>query len=158
MIPPGTPLEELDTPCLVVDLERMEANIRSWQEAIDAAGCRLRPHVKTHKAPEIAAMQLEAGASGITVAKVAEAEVFAAGGCEDIFIAYPLIGHRKWRRAAELAHRYRVITGIDSEVGARGLSEAASELGVTVLARVEVDTGLRRCGAQAPQVGGCAGS
>src|SRR5919108_4908585 len=102
MIQTGTPIDELDTPCLLVDLDRMEANIRDWQAAIGAAGANLRPHVKTHKVPEIARMQLDAGARGITVAKLAEAEVFAAAGCRDIFVAYPLIGPEKWRRAAAL--------------------------------------------------------
>src|SRR6266508_2075824 len=76
----GTPIAKLDTPCLLVDLDRMEKNIQTWQTAVSANGAKLRPHVKTHKVPDIAQMQLDAGAGGITVAKVAEAEVFAAGG------------------------------------------------------------------------------
>ncbi|MCS6939027.1 MAG: alanine racemase, partial [Roseiflexus sp.] len=103
----GMTIADLDTPCLLVDLDRLETNIRTWQATIDAAGAALRPHVKTHKTPDIARMQLDAGACGITVAKLSEAEVFAAAGCDDIFVAYPVIGAQKWRRAAELARSIR---------------------------------------------------
>jgi D-serine deaminase-like pyridoxal phosphate-dependent protein len=151
MIQPGTRVEDLDTPCLLVDLDRMERNIREWQAAIGSQGVRLRPHVKTHKVPEIACMQLAAGAGGVTVAKVSEAEVFAAGGARDIFIAYPTVGAEKWRRVAELARTCTMTVGADSEVGARGLSAAASAAGVTIRVRVEVDGGLNRSGVQPEQ-------
>jgi D-serine deaminase-like pyridoxal phosphate-dependent protein len=153
MIQTGTRVENLDTPALLVDLDRMEKNIREWQAAISANGVRLRPHVKTHKVPEIAAMQLAAGAGGITVAKVSEAEVFASHGARDIFIAYPTVGPEKWRRAAELARTCTMIVGVDSETGARGLSGAATSAGVTIRARVEIDGGLNRSGVQADQAG-----
>src|SRR5690349_1670493 len=125
MIQLGTPVEELDTPCMLVDLDRMEANIRRWQARVSASGATLRPHVKTHKVPAIAKMQLAAGATGITVAKLAEAEIFAANGCSDIFVAYPIVGQHKWHRAAELAAECTLTVGVDSEIGARGLSAAA---------------------------------
>jgi D-serine deaminase-like pyridoxal phosphate-dependent protein len=146
MIRPGTPISDLDTPCLLVDLPRMDANIHNWQAAISASGAKLRPHVKTHKVPEIALRQQRAGAAGITVAKVSEAEVFAAGGCDDIFIAYPIIGAEKWRRAAELARTCTLAVGVDSEVGARGLSSAAAAAGTTIRVRVEIDLGMNRSG------------
>lgn len=139
-------IADLDTPCLLVDLDRLEENIRAWQAAIDAAGATLRPHVKTHKIPEIARMQLAAGARGITVAKLGEAEVFAAAGCDDIFVAYPVIGAQKWRRAAELARSTRLIVGVDSLVGARGLSNAAASAGSRIAVRVELEQGLCRSG------------
>src|SRR5262245_1846826 len=154
MIQPGTPISELDTPALLIDMERVEKNIRAWQDNIGANGVGLRPHVKTHKIPDLARLQLDAGASGITVAKVGEAEVFAAGGCDDIFIAYPLIGAEKWRRAAELARAVKLTVGVDSEVGARGLSAAAVAAGSTIRVRVEVETGLRRAGVAPEQVVG----
>jgi D-serine deaminase-like pyridoxal phosphate-dependent protein len=150
-IQPGMSVQDLDTPVLLVDLDRMERNIREWQTAISANGVKLRPHVKTHKVPDIAKMQLAAGASGITVAKVSEAEVFATGGASDIFIAYPLIGVEKWRRVAELSRTCKVIVGVDSEVGARGLSAAAVSAGVTIHARVEIDGGLNRAGVPVEQ-------
>src|SRR5436305_4588325 len=141
MTRPGISIDELDTPCLLVDLERMERNIRTWQAAISAGGADLRPHVKTHKVPAIAHMQLDAGARGITVAKLAEAEVFAAAGCRDIFVAYPVIGPQKWRRAAELARTCTLTVGIDSQTGARGFSAAAEAAGSTVPVRVAIDSG-----------------
>ncbi len=142
----GMTLADLDTPCLVVDLDRMEKNIRQWQAAIGGSGVKLRPHVKTHKVPAIARMQLDAGAAGITVAKVAEAEVFAASGCDDIFIAYPVIGEAKWRRAGSLAGDCTLTVGVDSATGARGLSAAARAVGSTVRVRVEIDLGMNRSG------------
>lgn len=142
----GMDVEDLDTPQLIVDLDRLERNILAWQDMARARGVNLRPHVKTHKIPAIARMQLDAGASGITVAKVAEAEVFAGQGCRDLFIAYPVIGADKWRRGARLAEHCRLIVGVDSEVGARGWSEAACAGGVRVEVRVEVDTGMHRSG------------
>ena len=142
----GTPIEELDTPCMLIDLDKLEANIRNWQATIAANGVNLRPHVKTHKVPEIAHMQLAAGSPGITVAKVSEAEVFAEAGCNNIFIAYPTVGPAKWKRAAELAREITLIVGVDSLVGAQGLSAAAQAAGSTIQVRVEIDTGLNRSG------------
>src|SRR5919202_2712009 len=153
MASPGMTIDDLDTPGLIVDLDRMERNIQAWQAKIGATGAKLRPHVKTHKVPTIAKLQLHAGAAGITVAKVAEAEVFAAGGCDDIFIAYPVIGEAKWRRAAELARSCTVTVGIDSEVGSRGLSVAARAAGSTIRVRVERALGMNRSGAAPEQAG-----
>ncbi len=142
----GTSIDELDTPVQVVDLDKLEANIRAMQEAVNAGGARLRPHIKTHKIPEIGRMQEAAGGHGIAVAKVAEAEVFAEAGFDDIVIAYPVVGPMKWRRIAELATRCRVTVNLESEVAARGLSEAATAAGVTILVQIDVDTGFHRCG------------
>ncbi len=139
-------LEELDTPALLIDLDRMERNIQTWQAEISSQNVKLRPHVKTHKVPDIAKLQLEAGANGITVAKVAEAEVFAAQGIKDIFIAYPIIGAAKWKRVAELARDCQIIVGVDSEIGARGLNDAAREAGLILKIRIEIDGGLNRSG------------
>src|SRR5262245_64165513 len=89
---------DLDTPALLVDADRLERNVARWQQAADDAGVRLRPHIKTHKSVALAALQREAGAHGIAVAKVGEAEVFAAAGFDDIAIAYPVVGAPKWQR------------------------------------------------------------
>src|SRR4051812_34029728 len=102
-------IEELDTPCLLVDLDRMRRNIVSMQEQANARGVALRPHTKTHKCPQIAGMQVDAGARGITVAKVGEAEVMVQAGFDDIFIAYPLVGEAKYRRLLPLLQRARVV-------------------------------------------------
>lgn len=146
MIEPGAPLDTLPTPCALVDLDRMEANIRRMQTIADANGVKLRPHIKTHKIPAIARLQLAAGAVGIACAKVAEAEVFAAAGFRNIVIAYPVIGAEKWARIATLARNCNMTVGVESEIGAHGLSAAAVAAGVTIQVQIEVNTGLNRCG------------
>ena len=146
-----TTVNELSTPVLLVDIDKMTANIHQWQNEIGAYSVALRPHVKTHKVPEIAQMQLAAGSPGITVAKLAEAEVFIAHGVRDIFVAYPIIGPDKWARTAQLAQQIKLIVGVDSPTGARGLSAAAVAAGSTINVRVEIDTGLNRAGTPADQ-------
>ncbi|MEK8132877.1 alanine racemase [Paenibacillus filicis] len=136
----------LPTPSVVIDTAVMESNIASMAETIRKTGVRLRPHAKTHKMPWIALRQIEAGAVGITVAKVSEAEVMAAHGVPDIFIAYPLVTPDKIARALELASRIRLIVGVDSREGALRLAEAATSAGRTLEVRLEIDTGLRRTG------------
>lgn len=146
MIQPGTPIHMLDTPCSIVDMDIMEANIQRWQAAISKNGVKLRPHVKTHKIPAFAQKQIAAGAHGITVAKISEAEIFAENGCPDIFVAYPIIGAEKWQRVAALTPRCTLTVGLDSEVGAQGLNAAALAAGVKIRVRVEINLGMNRCG------------
>src|SRR5690242_11893641 len=121
---------DLDTPALYVDLDAMERNIRQMQQQCRGWGVELRPHVKTHKIPEIARMQLDAGAIGITVAKVGEAEVLPG---DDVLIAYPLL-KAKLPRLRELAKKRRIKVAIDSVEVARDLA------GIETL--VEVDVGV----------------
>src|SRR5262245_4970532 len=110
--------EELDTPCVIVDLDMLERNIVQMEATARALGVALRPHIKTHKTPQIARMQLDAGAVGITCAKVSEAEAMADAGVTDIFVAYPLVTERKARRLAALARRgVAVSTIVDSPEG-----------------------------------------
>ena len=137
--------EVVETPRLLIDAARMRKNIAKLAVVARTSGVALRPHVKTHKIPAIAREQVEAGAVGITVAKISEAEVMAEGGLEDIFVAYPLVTESKIRRALRLKERLRNLTvGVDSLEGARRLSLAAANDVVDV--RLEVDTGLRRTG------------
>jgi len=143
------------TPYLLIDGPQMERNILGMADAARENGVALRPHVKTHKIPGIAKVQLEAGASGITVAKLSEAEVMADGGIEDIFVAYPLVTEAKIRRAVRLAERVRLVVGVDSLEGARRLSAAAE--GHILEVRLEVDTGLRRTGVPLDEAVGLAG-
>ena len=118
------------------------------QTQVSSYGCRLRPHIKTHKSVEIAKLQIAAGACGITCAKVSEAEIMAAGGIDDIFIAYPLIGTRKIERAIVLHQKIRrLILGVDSIAGAKAMDEQAQKWGVTLEVRMEIDTGSKRTGA-----------
>jgi D-serine deaminase-like pyridoxal phosphate-dependent protein len=93
----GTIPAGVDTPEILVDIDVLDRNIARMARAVQAKGLVLRPHAKTHKIPEIAARQLAAGAVGLTVATIGEAEVFAASGVQDLFIAYPCGSHRKRR-------------------------------------------------------------
>ncbi|MFJ9455510.1 alanine racemase [Kitasatospora sp. NPDC101447] len=138
---------EIDTPDIVVDLEVLERNIERMAAALRARGLRLRPHAKTHKMPEIAARQLAAGAVGLTVATIGEAEVFAEHGATDLFIAYPLwIGPRQAERLRRLAGTARIAIGVDSveaaEAAGRHLGSAAGD----IEAVVEIDSGHHRSG------------
>ena len=129
----------LDTPALYVDLDVLERNIARMQEQCRAWGVALRPHVKTHKIAEIAQMQLDAGAIGITVAKVGEAEVLPG---DDVLVAYPLLTP-KIPRLQALTRTRRVKVAVDSAEVARDLH------GIDTL--VEIDVGVARCGAQSPE-------
>ena len=143
-------VEELETPVPVVDMERMEANITRLQAYLDEHGIANRPHIKTHKIPAIAQMQMDAGAVGITCQKVSEAEVMADAGFDDIFIPYNILGESKLRRLMALATRATISVTADSSVVARGLSDAAQKAGLTLTVLVECDTGAHRCGVQSP--------
>jgi D-serine deaminase-like pyridoxal phosphate-dependent protein len=140
-------LEDLDTPSVVVDLEVLEANVGRMAERAREASVRLRPHAKTHKIPELGRVQLAAGAAGITVAKVGEAEVFAAAGFEDIFLAYPVVGAGKGRRLLALSDRLRLAVGADSLEGAASVGSAFHEAGRRVDVLLKVDCGYHRVGA-----------
>src|ERR671917_1018881 len=135
---------DLDTPALVVDAQKVDQNILGMADVAESRGILLRPHVKTHKIPSLARRQTEAGAAGITVATVSEAEVMADGGLEDIFVAYPLVTEAKIRQAIRLGERVRLVVGVDSLEGARRLSAVAEghRLGV----RSGVGSGPRRTG------------
>ncbi|MDQ3912484.1 MAG: alanine racemase [Actinomycetota bacterium] len=135
-----------DTPYLLIDAAKMGRNVRKMAEVAERNGVALRPHVKTHKIPDIAKNQLQTGAEGITVAKLSEAEVMADAGIEDIFIAYPLMTEAKIGRAARLGRRVRLVVGVDSLEGASRLSAVAKAEGQVLEVRLEVDTGLRRTG------------
>jgi D-serine deaminase-like pyridoxal phosphate-dependent protein len=125
----------------------LEANIARWAAFAREAGVRLRPHGKTHKCAEIAQRQLAAGAVGLTLAKIGEAEVMAQSGVSDIFLAYEVIGGPKLPRLIDLARRIRVRVGVDSVECAEPLARAAADGGVTLDVVLEVDSGLGRCGA-----------
>jgi D-serine deaminase-like pyridoxal phosphate-dependent protein len=145
---------DLDTPSLLIDLDVLERNVAEMQQVADAAGVRLRPHTKTHKCPDIARMQLDAGAAGITVAKLGEAEVMVAAGIDDVLVAYPLVGEAKLARLRTLAEHAHMRVTTDSVEVAEGLGRVGRDLGRDVPVLVEVDTGLHRVGrpAGAPTV------
>ena len=136
-----------DTPSVVVELERLRANVERAARAAAAHGVRLRPHAKTHKMLEVARLQLAAGAVGLQVAKLGEAEVLVDGGVADIFVGYPIVGRAKLRRLAELAERCELSVAVDSLAVAEPLSELARSWDRPLPVMLEVDTGLRRTGA-----------
>jgi D-serine deaminase-like pyridoxal phosphate-dependent protein len=137
---------DIDTPALLVDSATLRRNLERMQSLADGFGVRLRPHTKTHKSPHIARLQVELGATGITVAKVGEAEVMAEDGLEDILIANQVIGPRKCSRLAQLAERVRIAVLVDSREGVDLLDVAFQEAGAGIDVLIEVDTGKGRCG------------
>ena len=143
-------IDQLETPVAVVDLDRLEANIARFQAYLSQHGLANRPHIKTHKIPEIAHMQLAAGAVGITCQKLGEAEVMIQAGVRDIFLPYNIIGAAKLERLMRLARRATISVTADSDVTVRGLAEAARSAGQQLEVLVEFDTGMGRCGVQTP--------
>ncbi len=143
---PGTPIDALDTPVVVVDLDRLERNVQAMAERARAAGVALRPHLKSHKTLEIARRQAAAGAAGVTVAKLDEAEAYLDVGFTDLFVANEVAGPAKWARAAALQKRGTVALGVDSVEGARGLAAAAAAEDVVIPVLIEIDSGLHRAG------------
>ncbi|MFP4249732.1 MAG: alanine racemase [Armatimonadota bacterium] len=145
----GEPIAAIDTPALIVDMHKLEENILRVHRATFDAGLEIRPHIKSHKTPEIAQMQIEAGAVGITCAKIGEAEVMSTAGIHDIFIAYSLIGETKMRRLVALAKRTpRLSIAVESLEGARQASEAFSAAGMELEVMIDVDAGAGRTGVQ----------
>lgn len=139
-------IADLDTPSLVIDLDVVERNIVEMAAIAREAGVGLRPHTKTHKSPEIARMQTDAGAAGITVAKLGEGEVMADTGFDDILVAYPIVGERKLARLRALMERSSVRVSLDAVEVAEGIGRVGKDLGRTVPVLVDVDTGLHRMG------------
>jgi D-serine deaminase-like pyridoxal phosphate-dependent protein len=137
---------ELDTPALCIDVDKMERNLDEMAAAAKARGVALRPHIKSHKMVEIGKRQMGLGAVGLTTAKLSEAEALAAGGLRDLFICYPLIGEIKLRRLRNLAREANVMTLVESEEGARGLSEAMSGEERPLDVVIDLDMGFHRVG------------
>jgi D-serine deaminase-like pyridoxal phosphate-dependent protein len=138
--------EELDTPALLVDIERLERNITRMASLVEETGVRLRPHVKAHKTVAISHKQIANGAIGIGVAKLGEAEIMALGGITDIMITTPLVGVSKIERLRRLAHQIKVSIVLDSLEVAKVISRMAQKDGLWIETLVEIDTGLNRCG------------
>lgn len=136
----------LETPCLVIDPDKLANNIHQMAETLRPYNVKLRPHTKTHKIPRIAKKQLNDGAVGITTAKVSEAEVMAQHGLSNIFIAYPIIGETKIERVQRLNRMTDLTIGVDSLMGAEKLSAMAEADQRPLQVRLEVDTGLKRTG------------
>lgn len=144
-------LTMIDSPAVVIDLDRALRNIRRFQDYADSHGLKLRPHIKTHKLPALALRQIEAGAIGITCQKIGEAEVMAAAGLRDIFITYNIVGDAKLRRLATLAQQCRLSVVADSFDVIAGLSAVFAGEPAPLEVLVECDTGAGRCGVQNPE-------
>jgi D-serine deaminase-like pyridoxal phosphate-dependent protein len=137
-----------DTPELLVDLDALRTNVNRAAAIARDNGVALRPHTKTHKMLQVAHLQMDAGAAGLMVAKVGEAEILVDAGFRDILVGYPILGTRKLSRLALLAERATIAVSLDSVEVAEGLSRAALEHGVTIRLLLEVETGMRRIGVQ----------
>jgi D-serine deaminase-like pyridoxal phosphate-dependent protein len=143
-------LDELETPIPVVDLARMERNLNRMAAYATAHGLALRPHIKTHKTPWLAAEQLRRGAVGVTCATPREVEVMSEVA-DDVLLAYPAVGSLKARRVAALPDGVRVTVALDSTRAADDLADAAGEAGRRLGVFVECDMGMRRVGVQTPE-------
>ena len=140
--------DEVDTPALILDKAKLTRNIHRMAKYVAGGPAKLRPHAKTHKCVEIAKLQLEAGAVGITCAKVGEAEALADGGIPDILIANEIVGPLKIARLVGLAKRCAITVAVDEADNVRQLSAAAVAAGVTLRCYVEVNVGMDRCGVE----------
>ena len=150
---PGERLQDVDTPALILDLERFETNLDRMRDTAARAGVRVRPHAKSHKCPEIARRQIAAGAVGICCQKVGEAEVFLASGIDDVLITNEIVGDRKLQRLARLARRHpRAHLGVCMDEA--GVVERLNAQCTAEQARldvyVELDVGQDRCGVATP--------
>ncbi|MES4791794.1 MAG: alanine racemase [Chloroflexota bacterium] len=144
-------IDDIDTPALVLDIDAVEDNIATMANLLAGTGVRLRPHFKTPKCPQVARMQLEAGAIGITVAKLGEAEVLADAGLGPVLLANQIVGAPKFSRLVALLRRGVDFTvAVESEYHVRELAAAAREAGIRAAAVIEIDAGMRRCGTAAP--------
>ncbi|MGJ5149368.1 D-TA family PLP-dependent enzyme [Bradyrhizobium sp. HKCCYLR1023] len=141
---------EYGTPCAVIDMDRVERNIARIQAQCEAAGVANRPHIKTHKSPVLAKLQIEAGAQGITCQKIGEAEIMAGAGIDNILISYNLIGEEKMARLASLQAKADMTVAADNATVIAGLPQAAKQSGRTLSVVVECDTGRKRAGVETP--------
>lgn len=152
---PGTSVSELDTPCLILDLDAIDHNMGIMANYYAGRSSKLRAHAKNHKTPALALRQIRLGGTvgGVCAAKVSEAEVMVHGGIPSVFITSQIVIPLKINRLCALARQAEMIVACDSLPNARDLSDAATANGVNLGVIIEVETGLRRCGAQTIEQG-----
>jgi D-serine deaminase-like pyridoxal phosphate-dependent protein len=138
--------EEIETPALVVDLDKFELNMKTMSQAARQYGIKLRPHAKAHKSPNIGLAQIAGGAIGICCQKVSEAEIFIDAGIKDVLLTNELVDPRKLDRLAALTRLATITVCVDHASQVRALSKAAVERKTEIGVLVEVDVGQRRCG------------
>jgi 3-hydroxy-D-aspartate aldolase len=152
---PGTPVEELDTPCLILDMDALDHNMDVMANYYEGRHSKLRGHSKNHKTPAIALRQIRRGGTvgGVCAAKVAEAEVMVHGGVPSVFITSEVVAPPKIERLCTLAGQAEILVACDSEENARAISSAAAAQGVDIGLVIEQETGLVRCGVQESEAG-----
>ncbi len=144
----GTPLDEIPTPALLVDLDTFESNLQRLAGFCKAHAIDWRPHTKAHKSPTIAHRLLEAGACGITCAKLSEAELMVEHGVSQILIANQIVTPSKLERLSRLQQRAQVLAAIDNLAVVPRFQQAAKRAGNPIPVLIEVDIGMKRCGVQ----------
>ena len=142
----GTPVREIETPALIVDLDVMEKNLALMAKRLEGTGVRLRAHAKTHKSPWLASKQVALGAVGVCCQKVSEAEVMVEGGIENVLVSSEVTAVSKLRRLAALARHANLMVVVDHPQGVAMLAEAVTAAGVEIGVLVDVDVGQGRCG------------
>ena len=146
--PPGTPIEDLDTPCLIIDMDDLDNNMDVIASTYAGTTAKLRGHAKNHKTPAIAHRQIRRGGTvgGVCAAKVSEAEVMVHGGIASVFITSEIVEPMKIDRLCSLADQAELLVACEQAANARDISKAATARGVEIGVVIELETGLRRCG------------
>lgn len=147
----GCKRDDLVTPALILDVEVVRKNLEFMSERMKKAPSKLRAHIKVHKSPDIARMQIDAGAIGIGTATLWEAIVMARSGIQDVFVINELIGQEKVLAAALLAREVSLKVAVDDPVNVKELSKAAQRAESVIGCMIEVDTGMHRCGVTSPE-------
>jgi D-serine deaminase-like pyridoxal phosphate-dependent protein len=142
----GDSVDAIDTPALVIDLDAMERNLATMAAFARERRLRLRPHAKMHKSAHIARLQMAAGAVGVCVQKVSEAEALAAAGVTDLYVSNEVVDGAKLARLAALAGRVTLAVAVDSALGIERLAAALKAAGTSLDVFVEIDVGQGRCG------------
>jgi D-serine deaminase-like pyridoxal phosphate-dependent protein len=142
----GAPVAEVETPALIIELDAFDRNIAKMAAFARTSGVRVRPHAKTHKSPAIALRQIAHGAVGQCVQKVGEAEVLVRGGVKDVLVSNQVVGERKLRRLAALAHDATIALCFDAAEQVDMASRVARDFGVEIGGLVEIEVGMERCG------------
>ena len=140
-------LKELDTPCLLIDLDRLKENIHVMQEYAAQVGVAVRPHCKTHKCSRIAKLQIEAGALGISAAKLSEAEVLIEQGIRNVLITSPIVSEPKLNRLARCLEKApKSLLVLDNPENAEALNQLGQALSQPIQVLIDLDPGIGRTG------------
>ena len=152
---PGTPIAQLDTPCLILDMDALDHNMDVIADFYGDRHSKLRGHSKNHKSPALALRQIQRGGTigGVCAAKVAEAEVMVQGGVASVFVTSEVVASPKIARLCALADQAEILVACENEANARDLSQAALAQGINLGVVIEQETGLVRCGVQEADAG-----